>query len=82
MGIMQETKITARQFVRQVLSENPEGFSKNELYRRIVEHQGSCNTGAYRRLIQSMLDDGDITLTEVDEPLWGLTKWVRAAEPS
>jgi hypothetical protein len=79
---MPQTKSTARQTALQILQENPSGLSKNKLYLEIVERQGSCNTGAYRRLIQSMTDREEITVTEEDVPNWGLTKIVRATPAS
>jgi hypothetical protein len=66
---------TARQRVIKALEEHPDGMSK----RQLREHIGG-NVGAFRRLIQNMLDRGEITVEEVDFPNWGPTKMHKLAE--
>ena len=66
---------TARERALEALRESPEGLSKSEL-RKIV----GGNAGAFRRLVQSMLDKREITVHEEDRPTCGLTKVHRIAE--
>lgn len=65
---------TARQRALQVLIENPEGVSKSEL-RKII----GGNAGAFRRLMQSMEDKGEIAVREEHRASCGLTKVVTRA---
>lgn len=64
--------MTARERVIKLLTENPDGMSKSELRRHI-----DGNAGAFRRLIASMEDKGEITITEEDRPNCGPTRVVR-----
>lgn len=65
-----ETKTpTARDRAIQALREHPTGLSKSEL-RKIV----GGNAGAFRRLIQSMIDKEEISVHEENRPTCGLTK--------
>ena len=66
---------TARERALEYLREHPEGASKSEL-RRVV----GGNAGAFRRLVQSMEDKGEITVTEEHRPTCGLTRVHRIAE--
>jgi hypothetical protein len=61
-------KATARQRIIQELETNPEGLSKSALRERI-----GGNGGAFRRLIQSMIDRDEIVVTRVDRPDCGPT---------
>jgi hypothetical protein len=60
---------TARERALESLRENPQGMSKSELRREV-----GGNAGAFRRLIQSMLDKGEILVYEEDRPTCGPTK--------
>jgi hypothetical protein len=51
------------------LRANPDGLSKNELRQEI-----GGNAGAFRRLIQSMIDKKEIIVVEEHRPTCGLTK--------
>lgn len=65
----------ARQRALDILREHAEtGLTKNQL-REALE----VNPGVYRRLIDSMISRGEITITEEDVPHWGPTKFIRAA---
>lgn len=67
---------TARQRALKLLRANAEtGMTKNQL-REALE----VNPGVFRRLIQSMEDKEEITITEQEVPHWGPTKFVRAAD--
>lgn len=66
--------MTARERAQKALRDHPEGLSKSEL-RKIV----GGNAGAFRRLIQSMEDRGEITVAEENRPTCGLTKIHRIA---
>lgn len=66
--------MTAREKALKALNDHPDGLSKSRL-REIV----GGNPGAFRRLVQSMEDKNEITITEEDNPNWGPTKIVRAA---
>lgn len=66
--------MTARERALEALQKNPDGLSKSELYR----HVGG-NTGAYRRLIQSMTDKGEIKVRDEDRASCGLTRVVTIA---
>lgn len=67
---------TARQRALSILRANAEtGLTKNQL-REALE----VNPGVFRRLIQSMEDKGEVTVTEEEVPNWGPTKFVRASE--
>jgi len=65
---------TARERALDALREHPEGLSKSELRKEI-----GGNAGAFRRLIQSMIDKDEITVTEEHRPTCGLTKVHRIA---
>jgi DNA-binding IclR family transcriptional regulator len=65
---------TARERALEVLREHPGGLSKSELRKEI-----GGNAGAFRRLIQSMEDKDEITITPEHRPTCGLTKVIRAA---
>jgi DNA-binding IclR family transcriptional regulator len=65
---------TARERALDALRESEHGLSKSEL-RKIV----GGNAGAFRRLIQSMIDKGEITVHEENRPTCGLTKVHKAA---
>jgi hypothetical protein len=60
---------TARERALQALRDHPEGLSKSEL-RKII----GGNAGAFRRLIQSMIDKKEIAVFEEDRPTCGPTK--------
>lgn len=72
-----KASMTARQRALEVLQANPDGMSKS----RLREEVGG-NAGAFRRLIQSMEDKGEIVVSEEFVPHWGPTKFIRAAEPA
>lgn len=61
--------MTARERALKALADNPNGMSKSEL-RKVV----GGNAGAFRRLIMSMEDKGEITVHEEYRPTCGLTK--------
>jgi hypothetical protein len=67
--------MTARERVIQTLRENPDGLSKSELRTEI-----GGNAGAFRRLIQSMIDRDEISVTDEIRPNCGLTKVHRLPE--
>lgn len=60
---------TARQRVIEELEAHPDGLSKSQLREAI-----GGNRGAFRRLIQNMIDRKEITVHEVDRPDCGFTK--------
>jgi predicted ArsR family transcriptional regulator len=66
---------TARQRAIAILRDHPDGMSKNELRQAV-----GGNSGAFRRLLQSMEDRGEISVTVEDRPNCGPTKVHRAAE--
>lgn len=66
---------TARERALIALRASESGMSKSELRKAI-----GGNAGAFRRLIQSMIDKDEITVTEENRPTCGLTKVHRAAE--
>lgn len=67
---------TARERVLEILADHPEGLSKKALREKL-----DANSGVYRRLLDKMEDNHEITIT--DEMMeWGLTRIVRVAEPS
>jgi hypothetical protein len=66
---------TARERALAALAEHPDGLSKNQL-RDLLD----VNAGVFRRLIMSMEDKDEITITEEHNPNWGPTKIVRAKE--
>lgn len=61
--------MTARERVIEILKENPEGLSKSRLRDRI-----GGNSGAFRRLVQSMEDRGEIVIETIDDPNCGPTR--------
>ena len=61
--------MTARQRVIEELRRKPEGLSKSQL-REII----GGNNGAFRRLMQSMVDREEVVVEEVELPTCGLTK--------
>lgn len=63
---------TARERVLDALADKPEGLSKSRL-RDLV----GGNAGAFRRLLRSMEDMDEITITE-ETFSWGPTKMIRA----
>lgn len=65
---------TARERALRTLREHPEGLSKNQLREAV-----GGNSGAFRRLVQSMEDRGEIVVFEEERPNCGLTKVHRAA---
>lgn len=71
MHPIKEAKLdpTARQRVLNALRDNPDGMSKSELRQEI-----GGNAGAFRRLMQSMLDRGEVVVIEELRPTCGLTK--------
>lgn len=60
---------TARERALEVLAAHPGGLSKSELRKEI-----GGNAGAFRRLIQSMIDKDEISVHEEHRPTCGLTK--------
>lgn len=66
--------MTARERALEALRQNPDGLSKSEL-RRII----GGNSGAYRRLIQSMVDRGEIKVRDENRSSCGLTRVVTIA---
>lgn len=65
---------TARERALEALRASEHGMSKSEL-RKVV----GGNAGAFRRLVQSMIDKDEIVVTEENRPTCGLTKVHRAA---
>lgn len=65
---------TARERALDALRDNPGGLSKSEL-RKVI----GGNAGAFRRLVQSMIDKDEITVAEEHRPTCGLTKVHRIA---
>jgi DNA-binding IclR family transcriptional regulator len=65
---------TARERALDALRESEHGLSKSELRKAV-----GGNAGAFRRLVQSMIDKDEITVTEENRPTCGLTKVHRAA---
>lgn len=61
--------ITARERALQALRDSDNGMSKSEL-RKVV----GGNAGAFRRLVQSMIDKDEIFVVEEHRPTCGLTK--------
>lgn len=66
---------TARDRALAALRENPDGLSKSELRKAV-----GGNAGAFRRLVQSMLDKDEIVVSEEHRPSCGLTKVHKIAE--
>lgn len=66
--------LTARERALQALRDHPDGLSKSELRKEI-----GGNAGAFRRLIQSMIDREEIIVHEEHRPTCGLTKVHRLA---
>ncbi len=66
--------MTARQKAIKELEANPNGLSKSELRKRV-----GGNAGAFRRLIASMEDKGEIKIHEENRPSCGLTKVITLA---
>lgn len=71
---MSKIELTARQRIIVILKAHPEGMSKNELRQAV-----GGNSGAFRRLLMSMEDNGEIEVTEEYRSHCGLTKVHRAA---
>lgn len=67
-------QMTARERALKVLEDRPDGVSKSELRREI-----GGNAGAFRRLVQSMEDKGEITIREEHRASCGLTKVITLA---
>jgi hypothetical protein len=65
---------TARERALEALRDSSDGMSKSELRKYV-----GGNAGAFRRLVQSMIDKDEITVTEEYRPTCGLTKVLRAA---
>lgn len=66
--------MTARQRAIQALVEaGDKGLSKAQLKEKV-----GGNAGAFRRLLSSMEDKGEVVVTEEDNPNWGPTKIHRA----
>jgi hypothetical protein len=66
-------KPTARERAIAILEEvGEEGISKSAMKTKI-----GGNPGAFRRLMMSMEDKGEMTVTEEDRPTCGLTKVLR-----
>lgn len=69
MKVRTDPPETARDRVRAVLTEaGEEGLSKSELARRV-----GLNQGAFRKLVQSMVDKGEVTVTTEYRDLGGKT---------
>jgi hypothetical protein len=68
-------KPTARERALAHLREHPDGLSKSQLRQFI-----GGNAGAFRRLISSMEDKEEITITEEYRPTCGLTRVVKAIQ--
>lgn len=66
--------MTARERAMEALRDKP-GMSKSELYRIV-----GGNTGAYRRLIQSMQDRGEISIATENRPSCGKTRVITLGE--
>lgn len=66
---------TARERALDALRANPDGLSKSELRKEI-----GGNAGAFRRLIQSMIDKDEIIVVEEHRATCGLTKVHKIAE--
>lgn len=66
---------TNRQRVIDLLRENPSGLTKSKLREEI-----GGNAGAFRRLMQSMEDKGEIVVSLEEVPNWGPTKIHRLPE--
>lgn len=66
--------MTARERALEALRRNPDGLSKSELYRQV-----GGNTGAFRRLVQSMHDRKEIDIREEERASCGHTKVVTIA---
>lgn len=66
--------MTTRERALEVLQDHPLGLSKSELYR----HVGG-NSGAFRRLVQSMVDKGEINIRDENRASCGHTKVVTIA---
>lgn len=66
--------VTARESaLKHLAAAGDSGLSKSDLSRKL-----DMNPGAYRRLLMSMTDKGEISITEEFSPKWGPTKVVRA----
>lgn len=64
-----QRSLTARERALQALEASPNGLSKSELRKKV-----GGNAGAFRRLVQSMIDKDEITVHEEYRPTCGLTK--------
>lgn len=74
MNATKQKPQTARERALDALRESPDGLSKSELRKKV-----GGNAGAFRRLVQSMIDKDEIVVSEEHRPTCGLTKVHRAA---
>lgn len=61
--------MTARERAIKALQENPDGLSRAQLKKEV-----GGNAGAFRRLLQSMVDRGEVLVREEYRPNCGPTK--------
>lgn len=67
--------VVARDRILEILRGEPDGLSRNELFRR-----AGINRGAFRRLIAALRDTGKVTVTKEYRPNGGETAVHRIAE--
>lgn len=75
MNATKEKPKTARERALDALRKAPDGLSKSELRKEI-----GGNAGAFRRLVQSMIDKDEVVVSEEHRATCGLTKVHRIAE--
>lgn len=64
---------TARKRAGEILAGQPDGMSKSALHREL-----GCNRGTFRKLIASMEEKGEISVSMEDVPGQGTTAIVKA----